>query len=239
MGVPENTVAAFERAVDLGADAIELDVRLTKDGVPVVFHNFYLDGKTEASGPIFAYTFDELRELVLVGGDESAEGRRIPAFREVLEALAGRLGLEIELKGPEPESAAIVATELQGFRDLWHTMEVTSYEPALLLDIGRRCPGLATDLLQRRSEEWMRPDVVAYIAVQTGRLAGARAVHLHSSQLFPEVVSAVRAAGLEVHAWDVNDIEALRIVRQLEIPKFDTDDLKLALEFREGLDGQG
>jgi len=223
--------------VGLGADAIELDVRLSKDGVPVVFHNFYLDGKTNASGPIFAHTFAELRELELVGGGESPEGHRIPAFREVLEAFAGRLGLEIELKGPEPESSAIVATELQRFRHLWDTMEVTSYEPALQLDIGHRCPGLATDLLMRRSEDWMKPDVVAHIAAQTGRLAGARAVHLHPSQLFPEVVSAVRAAGLEVHAWDVNEIEALGVVKQLEIPRFDTDNPRLALEFRRGLDG--
>jgi glycerophosphoryl diester phosphodiesterase len=238
-GVPENTVAAFERAVDLGADAIELDVRLTKDGVPVVFHNFYLDGKTEASGPIFAHTFDKLRELELASGAESAEGCRIPAFRDVLEAFAGRLGLEIELKGPEPESPAIVAAELQRFRYLWDTMEVSSYEPALLLDIGRLCPGLATDLLQRRSEEWMKLDVVAHIAVETGRLAGARAVHLHPTQLFPDVVSAIRAAGLEVHGWDVNDLEALRMVKQLEIPRFDTDNPRLALEFRGDLHGQG
>jgi len=235
-GVPENTLAAFERAVDLGADAIELDVRLSKDGVPVVFHNFYLDGRTNASGPVFAHTFDELRELQLVGG-ESPDGCLIPTFREVLEAFAGRLGLEIELKGPEPESSGIVAAELQRFRHLWDTMEVTSYEPALLVDIGRRCAGLATDLLQRRSEDWMKPDVVAYVAVQTGRLAGARAVHLHPTQLSAEVVRTVRTAGFKVHAWDVNDADSLHMMKQLEIPKFDTDNLRLALQFRRGLDG--
>lgn len=237
LGVPENTIPAFQRALELGADAIEMDVRLSEDGVPVVFHNFYLDGKTEASGPIFAHTFAELRQLEPLAGAECPEGRRIPAFREVLEAFAGRLGLEIELKGPEPEAPAIVAAELQRFRHLWHTMEVTSYEPALLLEIGRRCPGLATDLLMRRSEDWMKLDVVAHIAVHTGRLAGARAVHLHPTQLFPEVVSAVRAAGLEVHAWDVNEIRSLTMMQELSIPKFDTDNLRLALQFRGGLDG--
>jgi len=236
-GVPENTLAAFERALDLGADAIELDVRLTKDRVPVVFHNFYLDGKTEASGPIFAHTFAQLRELELLGGGESPEGRRIPTLSEVLEAFAGRLGLEIELKGPEPESSEIVAAELHRFRHLWDTMEVTSYEPALLLHIGRRCPGLATDLLQRRSEDWMGLDVVAYVAVQTGRLAGARAVHLHPTQLSPEEVSTVRSAGIEVHSWDVNDVDSLAMIQELSIPKFDTDNLRLALEFRRGLNG--
>jgi glycerophosphoryl diester phosphodiesterase len=236
-GVPENTLAAFERAVEMGADAVEMDVRLTKDAVPVIFHSFYLDGKTTASGPIFALTSAQLRKIEVLGAGESPESRRIPAFRDVLEAFGGRLGLEIELKGPEPGSAEIVAGELQGFRHLWDTMEVTSYEPALLLDIGRRCPGLATDLLQRRSEGWMRPDVVAYVAVQTGRLAGARAVHLHPTQLSSEVVSAVCAAGLEVHTWDVNDADSLQQVKMLDVPKFDTDNVPLALQFRRGLDG--
>jgi glycerophosphoryl diester phosphodiesterase len=237
-GVPENTIAAFQRALELGADAFEMDVRLSKDGVPVVFHNFYLDETTDASGPVFERTFAELREVKLRGAEgEEGERCRIPALGEVLETFAGRLGLEIEVKGPEPESVEVVAATLEPFRHSWDTMEVTSYEPALLLDIGQRCPGLATDLLQRRSEEWMKLDVLAYVAVQGARLASARAVHLHPTQLSPEVVSAVRAAGIEVHSWEINDIERLEKIHQLGIPKFDTDDLKLALEFRAGLEG--
>jgi glycerophosphoryl diester phosphodiesterase len=234
-GVPENTIAAFERAVDLGADAIEMDVRLTKDGVPVAFHKFYLDETTNASGPLFARTYAELQEVELLGGGDSPKGCRIPTFREVLQAFAGRLGLEIELKGPEPEAPEIVAQELERFRHLWDTMEVSSYETALLLGIGQRCPGLATDLIQRRSEEWMKLDVVAYVAAQSGRLAGARGVHLHPTQLSPEVVRTVQAAGLEVHSGYVNDLESLRMMKRLGIPKFDTDNVRLAVEFRDGL----
>jgi glycerophosphoryl diester phosphodiesterase len=234
LGVPENTLAAFQRALELGADAMEMDVRLSRDGVPVIFHNFYLDGITNGSGPVFAHTFAELRELEVVEG-ESPEGRRIPTLRNVLEAFAGRLGLEIELKGPEPESSEIVARELQSFRHLWDTMEVTSYEPALLLGVSQLCPGLATDLHQHRSEEWMKLDVVAHLALHGARLAGARAVHLHPTQLSPEVVDTVRAAGIEVHSWDVNDRRSLAVVQGLRIPKFDTDNLPLALDFREGL----
>jgi glycerophosphoryl diester phosphodiesterase len=234
-GVPENTIAAFQRALELGADAIEMDVRLTKDGVPVIFHKFYLDETTNASGPLFARTYAELQEVELQGGGDSPKGCRIPTFREVLQAFAGRLGLEIELKGPEPEAPGIVAGELQRFRHLWDTMEVTSYEPALLLGIGQLCPGLAADLIQRRSEDWMKPDVVAYLAIHSGRLAGARRVHLHPDQLSSEVVRTVRAAGLEVHSGYVNDLESLRMMKQLGIPKFDTDNVRLALEFRDGL----
>jgi glycerophosphoryl diester phosphodiesterase len=237
-GVPENTIGAFQRALELGADAVELDVRLSKDRVPVVFHNFYLDEATKASGPVFEYESAQLLALELRGAREDLGDRcRIPTLREVLETFGGRLGLEIEIKGPEPESSEIVARELEPFRDLWKTMEVTSYEPALLLDIGRRCPGLATDLLQRRSEEWMGLDVVAYSALHGARLAGARAVHLHPTQLSHEVVDAVRSAGIEVHSWEVNDRERLEMIEMLGITKFDTDDLVLALTYRESLAG--
>lgn len=233
-GVPENTLGAFQRALELGADAVELDVRLSRDRVPVVFHNYYLRETTDASGPVFEYDAVQLQELELRGAGEDLGDRcRIPTLRQVLETFAGRLGLEIEVKGPEPESGEIVARELEPFRDLWETMEVTSYEPALLLDIGRRCPGLAIDLLQRRSEEWMGLDVVAYSALHGARLAGARAVHLHPTQLSHEVVDAVRSAGIEVHSWAVNDRGRLEMIEDLGIPKFDTDELVLALEYRE------
>jgi glycerophosphoryl diester phosphodiesterase len=234
---PENTIAAFQQALEGGADAVELDVRLSKDGVPVVFHHFYLDGPTNATGPVFAFTLAELQQVELLGGrGEPQEQYRIPALREVLEVFGGQLGFEIELKGPEGESAEILARELHSFRQLWDEMEVTSFEPALLLDIGRRCPGLNTDLIQRRSEHWMRWDAVAHIAIHSARLAHARAVHLYPDQLSPEVVDAVRSAGLEVHSGEINDLGTLSRVTELGIPKFDTDNLPLALEFRDGLE---
>jgi glycerophosphoryl diester phosphodiesterase len=122
------------------------------------------------------------------------------------------------------------------FKHLWETMEVTSYEPALLLDIQRRCPDLATDLLFPRSESWMKLDVVAYLAAQRARLARARAVHLHPTQLSAKVVAAVRRQGIEVHAWDVNDEEALAAAVELGIPRLCTDKLRQTLDFRQALE---
>ncbi len=231
--VPENTIPSFERALELGADAIELDVRLTRDRVPVVFHNFYLDEVTAASDPVFDYTLDELRDVEILNVVGDIGGRyRIPMLREVLETFGGRMGFEIEIKGPEPESSELIGTVLHRFRHLWDTMEVTSYESALLLDIQQRCPGLATDLLLPRSEDWMRLDVVTYLAIHRARLARVRAVHLHPTQLSSEVVSAVRSWGIEVHSWDVNDEQSLNRIVELGIPKIDTDRLREALDFR-------
>jgi glycerophosphoryl diester phosphodiesterase len=151
---PENTLAAFWRAFELGADAVELDVRLSRDAVPVVYHYAYLDAATTGHGPIWERSLAELREL-RVGGPE---GACIPTLSEVLEALAGRLVLEIELKGPEPETVEVVGRLLDGFRPAWEALEVTSYEALLLKAFRQRCPGVRTALLVPRSEPsvgWM------------------------------------------------------------------------------------
>ncbi len=226
---PENTIPAFQRAIELGADAVELDVRLTADGVPVVYHYFYLDEITDLSGPIFDYTWEHLQgKQQFTGGHFS-----IPTLHQVLETLGGKIGLEIEIKGPEPESSEKVASVLLQFKNWWETIEVTSYEPMLLSDIRRRCPGLATDLLFPLSEEWMKPDVVTYLAVHRAKLAQARAVHLHPTQLSPTVVSNIRNQGIEVHSWDINDEQKLNAIWEMRIPKICTDKLPEALAFRQ------
>jgi glycerophosphoryl diester phosphodiesterase len=232
--VPENTIPSFQRAVDLGADAIEFDVRLTRDRVPIIHHYLYLHEATAVSGPVFDYTFDQLQDMEVLGSDGNVvSGCRIPTLREVLETFGGRTGLEIEIKGPEPESSEIVGAVLCDFRHLWETIEVTSYEPTLLLDIQECCPRLVTDLLFPRSEDWMGLDAVAYLAVHRARLAHARAVHLHPTQLSSEVVSTIRSWGIEVHAWDVNDEQSLNKAMELGVPRICTDKLQQALDFRQ------
>ncbi|MCA9910557.1 MAG: glycerophosphodiester phosphodiesterase [Anaerolineae bacterium] len=215
----ENTLPALRRAVALGVDAVEFDVRLTADRVPVVYHYFYLDEITSLPGPIFNYTLKQLQGARFDGAPDA----RIPTFEAVLDEIGGQIGLEIELKGPEPEAVDIFASVLNQHKPLWEAIEVTSFEPALLTALKQRCPGITVDLLFPRSEPWMRPDVVAYLALHRARLAGARAVHLHPSQLSAEVVATLRAGGIEIHAWDVNDAPTLRAMQALGIPKLCTD----------------
>ena len=229
---PENTLLAFERAIELGADAVELDVRLTADRIPVVFHYYYLENATPIAGPIFSCKYAELKQLQVRG--RSTTGK-IPTLPEVLDAIGGQIGLEVEIKGPEPESAVIVAGILQEHKRLWQTIEITSYEPALLLEIRKQCPGLATDLLFSRSQPWMKLDVVAYQALHQARLAQARAVHLHPTQLSQDVVARIKQNGIKVHAWDVNDEKSLQIIAELDVPRICTDNFQQAFDFRKRL----
>lgn len=229
---PENTRAAFQRALALGADAVELDVRLTRDHVPVVYHYFYLDEVTTGSGPIFQHTAQQIQEIRVVGADRLSAGHAIPTLEEVLRDFGGRLRLDIELKGPEPEAAEIVGNILGGFRKLWDRIEVTSFEPSLLREVRRACPGIATALLFPRSEDWMHLDVVAYAALNRARLAEAQVVHLHPTQLTADVVAQVRAGAVEIHAWQVNDPQALQLAADFEVPSICTDQVEQAVAFR-------
>ena len=86
--LPENTLPAFERAIELGADFVEFDVQASSDGGLVVFHDLRLDRLTPARGPLRARPLDELRRL------------GIPTLEEVLELTAGRIGVMVELKNP-------------------------------------------------------------------------------------------------------------------------------------------
>jgi glycerophosphoryl diester phosphodiesterase len=228
---PENTIPAFLRALELGADAVELDVRLTCDGVLVVYHYFYLDKITDLTGPIFTRTWDQISRARF--SDPAGSEIGIPLLEQVLDVLADRIGLEIEIKGPEPESVDVLAPILQNHPKARENLEITSYEPLLLKRFQSLLPDVPIDLLIPRSEPWMGRDVVAYTAYQRGRMAGARAVHLHPSQLDFETVNRIRKAGCEVHTWDVNDQASMQLVQELQIPRLDTDKLQLALAFRE------
>lgn len=228
----ENTLPAFLHALELGADAVELDVRLTADQVPVIFHYFYLDQLSSHAQPIFRSTWDDLHKLQLARAETPELTGSIASLEEVLDVLGGRIGLEIEIKGPEAACVELVAACLKNHPRALERLEITSYEPLLLERFRRLMPVVPVDLLIPLSESWMKADVLAYTALQRGRLAGARALHLHASQLSEETVNFIRQGGCNVHAWGINDRNSLEIVRELKISRLCTDNLSQALSFR-------
>jgi glycerophosphoryl diester phosphodiesterase len=230
---PGNTMAAFRAALELGADAIEMDVRLSSDGVPVVHHNWYIDENMTHPAMICGLTALQLRDLRVM--DPRAEMSRrhpIPTLEDVLKEFAGQIWLEIEMKGPEPEASSRVAAALRDFRGAWSAVEVTSFHPTLLIAIRELCPGVATGFLFPLSEPWMGVDVVAQAALHGARLAKADAVHLSPDQLSDEVVATIRAGGVDVHAHAVNDEAGLTLAARLGVRWICSDAPERALAFR-------
>src|SRR5262249_51516845 len=108
---PENTLAAFRAAVEIGVDMCELDVQLTRDGALVVIHDDTVNRTTDGKGAVADLTLDEIRKLDagarFAGG---ARGERIPTLEEVFSATRGRCGLNVELKvaGAERKVAQLI-----------------------------------------------------------------------------------------------------------------------------------
>ncbi len=95
---PENTLVAFEAAVAAGADAVELDVRLTADGVPVILHDLDVSVVTDGTGHVHRMTLREVKRL-------RVHGEEVPTLAEVLTLLSGRIAVDVEIKnlpGEEP-----------------------------------------------------------------------------------------------------------------------------------------
>ncbi len=113
---PENTIAAFDKAVEMKADYIEIDVQRSKDGKLVLIHDTTVDRTTDGSGKVGNFTFKELRNLDAGSwkGEQFA-GAQIPTFDEILDRYHGRIGILIELKAPElyPGIEENVAKELK------------------------------------------------------------------------------------------------------------------------------
>ena len=110
---PENTLAAFQKAFDLGAREVELDVQLTRDDQVIVFHDRRLDEKTSERGPVSARSLDELRRIDIGTWFDARHpestvkfaGTRLASLAEVFAAFGARLAYQIELKGENPALA--------------------------------------------------------------------------------------------------------------------------------------
>ncbi len=171
---PENSLAAFQKAAEAGY-GIEMDVQLTKDEVPVVFHDFTLKRICGKEGKVCDYTWQELKEFRLCGSRE-----RIPRFEDVLKAVGGRTPLIIELKVERTELKTCAAADaaLKEYPGLYC---IESFNPLVLMwykkhrrDVIRgqlsdgfiksgEFKGVLYHVLQNLLLNWVtKPDFVAY-----------------------------------------------------------------------------
>jgi glycerophosphoryl diester phosphodiesterase len=129
---PENTLAAFRNAVEVGADAIELDVRLTKDRRVAVFHDRRIDRTTTGSGTIGTLTMEELKNLDAGSwyGREYA-GERVPSLEDVFEAVPEDFPVYVEMKARGPNGFSLASAVVDVVRRCrrWDSTMVASFNP--------------------------------------------------------------------------------------------------------------
>jgi glycerophosphoryl diester phosphodiesterase len=109
---PENSMPAIERAIALGVDIIEIDIRLTKDGVPVLMHDESVDRTTNGKGSVKELTFAEIEKLYLKGTDGEATSLRVPTLSEALRVADGKILVDLDLKtgDVEPTISRVIET---------------------------------------------------------------------------------------------------------------------------------
>jgi len=129
---PENTLAAFQSALNLGAHGIELDVRLSSDGVPIVIHDETLDRTTNGSGPVSSFTIKQLK-LIKASNQvrHSLVYERLPTLEEAIRSIDTRAEIIIEMKGNDPMLANSVAETIAQCRAHQRCM-VISFDHSML-----------------------------------------------------------------------------------------------------------
>jgi glycerophosphoryl diester phosphodiesterase len=204
---PENTLEGIHTAADMGVEWVELDVKLTKDDVPIIFHDDTLDRTTNGSGLVAETTYEEIKQLEAGSWfSDGFTGIKIPTLEEAIDVLIERnMGLNLEIKpcpGREKETAEVALDMLSQYWDDHEHLLISSFEN-VCLEIAR---DMATDwsrgLLLKGdviSEDWQ--EFAKYLEVQT--------VNLGTKIATREIVEAIIDLDLRPLIFTVNDpIEA-------------------------------
>ena len=221
---PENTLASFQKARQMGADGVELDVMLCADGEVVVMHDFSVDRMTDGHGRVRDLNLAQLKALDAGSwfGPQFA-GERVPTLREVAEWAGDDMLLNVELKSASIRADGLEEKVIGIIREycLEHSVVLSSFNPFSLWRVKRMAPDVHTGLLYagdlpvylRRA--WLRP------------LARPAALHPHYEMVTDAYLLWARRKGYRVNVWAPNQILDLQrlIVQRVDMVITDKPDV--------------
>ncbi|GAA0368447.1 glycerophosphodiester phosphodiesterase [Bacillus horti] len=227
---PENTMVAFLEALEVGAEGIELDVHLSKDGIPVVIHDETLERTTNGKGWVKDYTVEELKcfEASAEFGAEHKEAT-IPTLEETLEWLAStQLLLNIELKNgllPYPTMEEKIV-ELVNKYSLEERIIFSSFNHYSLVKLHQLQPEIETAILFMEGlyEPW-----------NYAKSIGAKGLHCYLPVAQPLLLQRAREEGTPVRPFTVNEEAHIRALIQGGSSAIITDFPEKALQIRRSL----
>jgi glycerophosphoryl diester phosphodiesterase len=221
---PENTLLAFAKAISIGVTHVETDVHVSADGVAMISHDPDLRRIAGRTAQVAHLTSHELRRIDL------GDGQNYSSLAEALDAFPEtRFNIDIKIEG-----AVVPAVEAIRAAGATARVLIGSFRPARRLQAVRMLPGVATSVSSRGA-------VAAVAAATSGNLRALRrvlrdvqAVQLPESVLCmkpftPRAVSAFHAAGVEVHAWTINDVGSMERLLDAGVDGIITDRADLAM----------
>jgi glycerophosphoryl diester phosphodiesterase len=223
---PENTLAAFQRALDDGAPAIEFDVKLSRDGVVMVIHDQTVDRTTDGHGRVRSMTLSQLRALDAGSWfDSTFRGERLPTLDEVFARFGGRVFMNVELTnyGSPIDLLVPKVTLLIKKHRLQESVLFSSFMPHNLSTARRLLPEVPRGLLAFPSwrGDWQRV---------VGRFMDLQAEHPFVGDITARYVEAIHARNRRVYSYTANDRAEMRRLFDLGVDGLFTDDPAVALK---------
>ncbi|MGH0037347.1 MAG: glycerophosphodiester phosphodiesterase [Myxococcota bacterium] len=228
---PENTLPAFEKAAELGATEVELDVRFSSDLEIVVFHDDRLERKTNLHGRVRDHTAGSLRRADIGSwfdrrhpeADRRYAGTGIATLGELLDRFEAAFHYHVEIKSWDDLLPVRLLQELEG-RALLDSVTISSFSMKPLEQVRDMEPDLPICFLLRDAEDALRSAEfrlelvdrplaeVQHYWIESARAAGFDQVGVRAADLSVELVRFARSRGLETRAWGVGDDDAMEQV---------------------------
>ncbi len=216
---PENTLPAFQKALEMGVDGIELDVQCTRDHRLVVIHDFDVTHTTNGIGKVADFLYRDLARLD-AGSHFSQEfaGTPIPTLDQVFDLVEERCLVNVEIKTKAWHGGRAVGplVAMLQRRNLHDQVIVSSFNPAALLAIRWRDPKVPLGLL-------CSPRTSDFLSAVSSRLIAPEALHPHHSMVDAEYIRQAHSRGYFVNTWTVNDITEARRLAALGVDVIMTD----------------
>jgi glycerophosphoryl diester phosphodiesterase len=218
---PENTLPAFETALEIGVDGIELDVHCAKDGELVVIHDFRVDATTNGQGPVADFTATELANLDAGRQfDPSFAGVGVPTLAQVLDLIGNRCTINIEIKSQDIQTGGNQVEPLLALiaeRDLYDQVLVSSFNPVSLIKMRSLDKRVDIGVLHG-------PDLPLFLrSAWTSDIIAPQALHPHHTCVDAAYMAWAHERNLDVNTWTVNDLDEARRLVELGVSTIMSD----------------
>lgn len=217
---PENTLEGLHTAADMGVEWVEFDVKLTKDQVPILFHDETLERTTGAAGDVKDTNYEDIRQLEAGSWfSDSFSGVKVPTLEEAIEVLIERdLGLNMEIKpcpGREVETAEVALDILSSIWD--------EHDKLLISSFAQPCLETAMDMATDWHRGLLLPEELPENSVELVEYLQASTINLNGNTCTREQIDMLSELGKPLLAYTINDPDRARTLQGWGVNGFFTD----------------
>ncbi|SHF94452.1 glycerophosphoryl diester phosphodiesterase [Flavobacterium fluvii] len=211
---PENTLIAFQKALDLKVDGIELDIHLSSDGEIIVIHDETIDRTTDGKGFVNKLSLQELKAFRIENGHDQrllAElAQQIPTLTEVFDLINRQCLINVEIKGKGMAKPVVKLIESYVENKNWKRDQflISSFDWIALLDIHLLNPEIPLGVLTEYDLE---------LAFAFAKFIDAKSVHAYYHLLSEKMTVQMQEEGFQVFAWTVNEPEDIQKIKSFSV----------------------